>query len=62
MPTERVSFRLTEPLVLNRVADLGADRDEVAAQPPGAFVSVGGVCQLKPAFGRVICQTGFLMG
>ena len=34
-----VCFRLTEPLALNRVAELGADRDAVAALPPGAFLS-----------------------
>jgi len=37
--TELVSFRLTEPLALNRVAELGADRAVVAALPLGTFVS-----------------------
>jgi hypothetical protein len=37
--TELVSFRLTEPLALNRVTELGADRDAVAVLPPGSFLS-----------------------
>jgi len=37
--TELVSFRLTEPLALNRVAELGADRALVAGLPLGTFVS-----------------------
>jgi hypothetical protein len=38
--TELVSFRLTEPLALWRVAELGADREKVAALPLGSFVSL----------------------
>jgi len=34
-----VCFRLTEPLALNRAAELGADRATVAALPLGSFVS-----------------------
>lgn len=37
--TELVCFRLSEPLALARVGELGADRDAVAALPMGSFVS-----------------------
>ena len=37
--TELVCFRLTEPLALARVGELGADRAAVAALPLGSFVS-----------------------
>lgn len=37
--TELVCFRLTERLALDRAAELGADRDTVAALPLGTFVS-----------------------
>jgi hypothetical protein len=37
--TGLVCLRLTEPLALNRVAELGADREAVAALPPGSFIS-----------------------
>ena len=38
--TELVCFRLSEPLALARVAELGADRAVVASLPLGSFVSV----------------------
>ncbi|MFN3410216.1 MAG: hypothetical protein ACK45B_14565 [Limisphaerales bacterium] len=50
--TELVCFRLTEPLALNRVAELGADRDAVAALPPGRFLSWNRLTGAKLA-GRV---------
>ena len=37
--TESVCFRLGERLALNRVAELGADRDTVQDLPLGSFVS-----------------------
>jgi hypothetical protein len=37
--TELVCFRLTEPLSLKRVEELGADWNRVAALPLGSFVS-----------------------
>jgi len=37
--TELVCFRLSEPLALSRVAELGADRGAVSALPLGSFVS-----------------------
>ena len=37
--TELICFRLSEPLALSRVAELGAERDVVAALPLGSFVS-----------------------
>ena len=54
--TELVSFRLTEPLVLNRVAELGAERPEVAALPPGHFISWHRLTGAKLA-GRVVYGT-----
>jgi len=36
---ELVWFRLSEPLALSRVAELGADRAAVSALPLGSFVS-----------------------
>lgn len=50
--TELVCFRLTEPLALNRVAELGAGRDAVAALPPGSFISWNRMSGAKLA-GRV---------
>lgn len=37
--TELVCFRLSEPLALSRVAELGADRAAVSSLPLGSFVS-----------------------
>jgi len=37
--TELVCFRLTEPLALARVRELGADSDEISKLPLGQFVS-----------------------
>jgi hypothetical protein len=38
--SELVSFRLQGENALKRVSDLGADRDEISALAPGAFVAV----------------------
>jgi hypothetical protein len=38
--TELVCFRLQEPLALDKVEELGADRNQVAALPLGHFVAI----------------------
>ena len=37
--TELICFRLSEPLALSRVGELGADRGAVSALPLGSYVS-----------------------
>ena len=73
--TELVCFRLQGEDALKRVADLGADADEVTQLPPGSFVAVnvdtggvlrgqgvlGGVClRLRPGLNAAEKCRGFL--
>jgi hypothetical protein len=50
--TELVCFKLASCEALKAVGDLGADRDLVAALPPGQFVSYNRITGATPT-GRV---------